>query len=170
MTRLLTVTFMLFLLSLTAAAQAVTFEREGVEYRLELPSSRWQPVIRVDVHDHYDFINGEDRGDGYLRIRRSLVEAGATPKELHLADEMNLKLLPGYVGCGPCEGETFSGRLDGAVFAYEFTSGGRRMAGHIYYLQVDARTYYILHFTCARKKLPDLWAQADSIARSFMLR
>jgi hypothetical protein len=37
MMRLLTVTFMLFLLPLTAAAQAVTFEREGVEYRLELP-------------------------------------------------------------------------------------------------------------------------------------
>lgn len=44
------------------------------------------------------------------------------------------------------------------------------MAGRIYYLQVDARTYYILHFTCDRKKLPDLWAQADSIARSFGLK
>ena len=168
--RLLTVTFLLFLLPLTAAAQAVTFEREGVEYRLELPSSRWQPVRRIDVHDHFDFVNGEDRADGLLRIRRSLVEAGATPKELHLADEPNLKLLPGYVGCGSCEGEAFSGRLGGAVFAYEFTSGGRRMAGRIYYLQADARTYYTLHFTGDRKKLPDLWAQADSIARSFMLR
>ena len=168
--RLLTVTFMLLLLPLSAAAQTVTFEREGVEYRLELPSSRWQAVRRVDVHDHFDFVNGEDRADGLLRIRRSLVEAGATPQELHLADEPNLKLLPGYVGCGSCEGETLSGRPGGVVFAYEFTSGGRRMAGRIYYLQIDARTYYILHFTCDRKKLPDLWAQADSIARSLRLR
>ena len=168
--RLLTVTFMLFLLPLTAAAQAVTFEREGVEYRLELPSSRWQAVRRVDVHDHFDFVNGEDRGDGYLRIRRSLIETGATPKELHLADELNLKLLPGYVACGTCEGEPFSAALSGAVFSYEFTSGGRRMAGRIYYLQADARTYYILHFTCDRKKLDDAGPQADSIARGFRVK
>jgi hypothetical protein len=161
---------MLFLLPLAAAAQAVTFEREGVEYRLELPSYRWQAVKRVDVHDHFDFVNGEDRADGLLRIRRSLVEAGVTPKELHLADEPNLKLLPGYVGCGSCEGETFSGRLDGAVFSYEYTSGGRAMAGRIYYLQVDARTFYILHFTCERKKLAGALPEADSIARSFRLR
>ena len=168
--RLLTLTFMLFLLPLTAAAQAVTFEREGVEYKLELPSSRWRNVRRIDVHDHFEFVNGDDPADGLLRIRMSLVETGATPQETHLADEAGLRSLPGYVGCGSCEGEAFSGRLRGAVFAYEFTSGGRGMAGRIYYLQVDARNYYTLHFTCDRKKLADLRAQADSIARSFTLR
>jgi hypothetical protein len=161
---------MLFLLPITVAAQAVTFEREGVEYGLELPSSRWRAVRRVDVHDHFDFVNGADRADGLLRVRRSLVEAGVKPKELHLADELDLKLLPGYVTCGSCEGEAFSGRLGGAVFAYEFTSGGRPMAGRIYYLQVDARTYYILHFTCERRRLAGALPEADSIARSFRLR
>jgi hypothetical protein len=168
--RYLTIIFVLLALPQTAGAQAVTFEREGVEYRLELPSPAWRAVRRVDVHDHYDFVNGEDRDDGYLRIRRSLVEAAATPKELHLADEANLKLLRGYVECGACEGEPFSGALSGAVFSYEYTSGGRPVAGRIYYLRVDARTFYILHFTCDGKKLAAASPEADSIARSFRLR
>ena len=168
--RLLTVTFMLLLLPLTAASQAVTFEREGVEYRFELPSSRWQAVRRVDVHDHFDFVKGEDRGDGYLRIRRSLVEAGVTPKDLHLADEANLLVVPGYVACSTCEGEPFSGALSGAVFSYENTSGGRTVAGRVYYLRVDARTFYVLHFTCDRKRLAGALPEADAIARSFRLR
>ena len=168
--RLSTAFLMLLLLPFPAIAQAATFEREGVEYMLELPSPHWQAVRRVDLHEHYDFVNGEDRGRGYLRVRQSLVEAGVTPKELHLADEPDLKLLPGYVACGTCEGEPFSGALSGAVFSYEFASGGRLVAGRIYYLRADARAYYILHFTCDRRKLDDAGPQADSIARSFRLK
>lgn len=168
--RYLIIIFALLVLPQTAGAQATVFERESVEYRLELPSTTWRAVRRVDVHDHYDFVNGEDRGDGYLRIRRSLVEAGTTPKELHLADEADLKLLPGYVACGTCVGDPFSGALSGTVFSYEYTSGGRAVAGRVYYLQVDARTYYVLHFTCVRKRLSEVMPEADSIARSFRLR
>ena len=168
--RLLTAIFLLFLAPCAAVSQTVTFEKEGVEYRLELPSPAWRAVGRADVHDHYDFVNGEDRGDGYLRIRRSLVEPGVTPKELHLADELNLKLLPGYVACGACGGEPFSGALSGAVFSYEYTSGGRPVSGRVYYLQVDARTFYVLHFTYERKNQTRALPEADSIARSFRLR
>ena len=168
--RYLTIIFALLLLPQTAGAQATVFEKEGVEYRLELPSPAWRAVRRVDVHDHYDFVNGEDRGDGYLRIRRSLVEAGTTPKQLHLADEAGLKLLPGYVECGTCDGEPFSGALSGAAFSYEYTNDGRIVAGRIYYLQVDARNFYVLHFTCERRKLAGALPEADSIARSFQLR
>jgi hypothetical protein len=168
--RYTTAFFILCLLPLPAVAQAVTFEREGVEYTLELPTPRWRAVGHVDVHEHYEFVNGEDRADGTIRLRKSLVEAGTTAGELYLRDVAGLKLLPGFVACGPCEGEKFSGRLTGSVFSYEFTSGGRPMAGRIYYLQVDARTYYTLHFTCERRQLPDAGAQADSVARSFRLR
>lgn len=168
--RLLTAIFMVFVMSPAAPAQTTTFAREGVDYLLELPSPRWRAVRRLDVHEHFDFVNGEESADGYLRVRKNLVEAGATPKDLHLRDEAGLKLLPGYVGCGPCDGESFTGSLRGALFSYEFTSGGRAMAGRVYYLQVDARAYYTLHLTCARNKLLDVGAQADSIARSFRLR
>jgi hypothetical protein len=169
--RLFTVIFVLCMMSLNAAAQVVVFEREGVEYRLDLPSSRWRAVPRVDVHEHFDFVNGENRADGYLRVRKSLVEVGTTPKDLYLGDEARtLKFLPGFVRCATCEGEPFSGALSGAVFSYEFTSAGRPVAGRVYYLQVDARTFYVLHFTCYRDKLTDLRLQADSIARSFRMK
>lgn len=167
--RLLSAFLILLLIPTHAAAQAVTFERKGVEYTLELPSSRWQPVRRIDVHEHYDFVNGAS-ADGYLRVRKSLVDAGTTVKDLYLGDEADLKLLPGFVACGSCEGEPFSGGLVGAVFSYEFTKGGSTFAGRIYYLQVDARAYYTLHFTCERKKLAEVLPEADSIARSFRLR
>jgi hypothetical protein len=166
----ISIAFLILLLTaVPTATQAVAFEREGVEYALELPSPRWQAVRRVDVHEHYDFVNGA-ADDGYLRVRKSLVEAGTTAKDLYLGDQADLKLLPGFVACGSCDGEPFSGGLNGAVFSYEFTKGGRPFAGRIYYLQVDARAYYTLHFTCERKKLAEVSPEADSIARSFRLR
>lgn len=169
--RLLTVVFILAFIHATAAAQAVVFEREGVEYRLELPSARWRALPHVDVHEHFDFVNGDSPSDGHLRLRRSLVEASTTAKDLYLEDEARtLKLLPGFVRCATCEGEPFSGALDGAVFSYEYTSAGKPMAGRIYYLRVDTRTYYVLHFTCGRDKLAGLRPQADSIARGFRIK
>ena len=168
--RLSTALLILLLIPAHAAAQAVTFEREGVEYTLELPSPRWQAVRRHDVHEHYDFVNGVNYADGYLRVRKSLVEAGTTARDLYLGDEADLKFLPGFVACGSCDGEPFSGGLNGAVFSYEFTRAGRPFAGRIYYLQVDARAYYTLHLTCDRKRLAGVLPEADSIARSFRLR
>ena len=168
--RLSTAFLVLLLIPAPATAQAVTFEREGVEYVLQLPSPHWRPGRRVDVHEHYEFVNGADPAEGYLRVRKSLVEAGTTAKDLYQREEPDLKLLPGFVACGSCEGEPFSGALSGVVFSYEFTSGGRPMAGRIYYLQVDARTYYVLHFTSARRKLAGVLPEADAIVRSFRLR
>lgn len=44
------------------------------------------------------------------------------------------------------------------------------MEGRIYYLEVDKRTFYILHFTVASEKLASLLEQMDFIARSFRLK
>lgn len=159
------------LLSLTVAAQTVTFDREDVEFRLDLPSSAWRAVPRPDVHDHVEFIYDDDEANGYLRLRKNLVDAGTTATALFKRDEKwNLRSLPGYVVCGECEGERFDGNLSGMTFSYEYTSGGRPMAGRIYYLQVDNRTFYTLHITGARDKLQTLRNQMDSIARSFRLK
>lgn len=159
------------LLAVTAAAQTLTFDREGSEYRLDLPSSTWKAVSRLDVHDHVEFVYGDDKTNGYLRLRKNQVDAGATATELFRRDEKwDLQSLPGYVICGECEGEKFSGNLSGLVFSYEYTSGGRKMAGRIYYLQEDMRTFYTLHFTLARGKLLQLGEQMDSIARSFRMK
>ena len=44
------------------------------------------------------------------------------------------------------------------------------MDGRIYYLRLDSRTFYILHFTVASEKLLSLRDQMDSIAKSFRLK
>ena len=79
------------------------------------------------------------------------------------------KLSPEKV-CSAGKGTEFSGQLKGTVFSYEFVSQGRNMDGRIYYLRLDRRTFYILHFTVASDKLQSLRDQMDSIARSFRLK
>ena len=166
--------FMLVLLlasSVVLAGQTRQFTRDGIEYILELPSPAWQAVSRLDVHEHPEFINGSDPTNGYLRIRKVLVDRSATTAELFSQDEKwELQRLPGYVVCSECQGIRFEGRLSGAVFSYEYVAVGRAMYGRIYYLQVDPRTFYSLRFTVARDKLQVVRDQLDLIARSFRLK
>ena len=109
-----------------------------------------------------------DRSDGYLRIRKEVVDEGTTASDLSRRDhELKLRFLAGYV-----EGkeENFPGRLKGVTSSYEFTAAGKSMLGRIYYLQADARTIYVLHFTGARDKLRLIRNQTDAMARSFQLK
>ena len=151
-----------------ATAQTQTFTNDQLEYALELPSVTWRAVPRQDsVHQHIEFVYG-DRSDGYLRIRKEVVDAGMTPSQLARRDQdQKLRYQPGYI-----EGkeERFAGRLNGVTSSYEYSSGGKPMAGRIYYLQVDNRTIYTLHFTGARDKLLRIRNQTDYIARSFHLK
>lgn len=149
-------------------AQSQTFVREGVEYELELPTPAWKATSAPDsVHQHMEFVNGE-RSDGYLRVRRELVDAGTTPSDLAQRDlDVKLRFTPGFV-----EGreERFAGKLSGVTASYEYTSAGKPMAGRIYYLQADNRTIYALHFTGRREKLLLIRNQTDAIARSFKIK
>ena len=158
-------------LSLNANAQTQTFTREGVEYVLDLPSPSWRAVSRVDVHEHLEFVNGEDHSHGYLRLRKKLATADTTSEDLFReAEKWELQKLAGYVVCSGGKGTEFSGKLKGTVFSYEFVNQGSGMDGRIYYLRLDSRTFYILHFTVASEKLPSLRNQMDSIAGSFRLK
>lgn len=160
------------LLALTLAAGAVTaqetFTSNGDEYTLELPSATWKAVPRSDnVHQHTEFING-DRLDGFLRVRKEVVDAGTTPSVIASRDQdLKLRYLSGFVGG---KEEPFAGRLNGVTVSYEYTAAGKPMAGRIYYLQADERTIYTLHFTGMRDKLLRLRSQTDAIARSFRLK
>jgi hypothetical protein len=154
----------------TATAQTpLTYTNDNVEYTLELPSATWRVTSEPDsVHQHAEFINGPDRKDGHLRIRKEVVDAGTTASELARRDQdQKLRFQPGYI-----EGkeEKFAGRLSGATISYEFTSGGKPMTGRIYYLQADNRTIYTLRFTGFRDKLSRIRNQTDAIARSFRLK
>jgi hypothetical protein len=157
------------LLSMTTTAQPQTFTSDGLDYALDLPTPLWKAVSRVDVHEHFEFINGDDYINGYLRLRKKFVGPGTVPEDLFRQDEKwELQRLPGYVVCGM--GDEFFGRLRGKVFSYEFVNKGINMDGRIYYLQLDNRTFYALHFTVRSDKLKSLREQMDFIARSFRLK
>ena len=159
------------LLSMTTTAQTQTFTRDGLDYALDLPSPSWRAVSRVDVHEHFEFINGDDTGNGYLRLGKKFVAPSTTTEDLFRQNEKwELQMLPGYVVCSDGKGKEFNGHLRGTVFSYEFVNKGNNMDGRIYYLQSDNRTFYALHFTLASDKLQSLRDQMDSIAQSFRLK
>lgn len=158
-------------LSMGAIAQTRTFAKEGVDYVLVLPSATWRPVSRLDVHEHMEFVNGDNYSDGYLRLRKRLVAAGTTADELfRYQEKWELQRLPGYVVCSNGEGTDLKGNLRARAFSYEYVDGGKNMEGRIYYLQVDNRTYYVLHFTIESNKLQGFREQMDSIAGSFRMK
>lgn len=136
-------------------------------YSLELPSTEWRAISEGDgEREHAEFVNGE-RLQGFLQIRKEVVEAGTKPSDVARRDlDQKLRFLPGFV-----EGkqESFSGRLEGVTASYEFVRTGKPMMGRIYYLQADNRTIYALRFTGLRDKLARIRNQTDFIARSFKL-
>jgi hypothetical protein len=156
---------------MSATAQNQTFTRHSLDYAIELPSPLWRAVSRLDVHEHFEFINGDDYSNGYLRLRKKFVAPGTVSDDLFRADEKwELQHLSGYIACSNGEGVDFNGHLKGTVFSYEYVNKGINMDGRIYYLQVDNRTFYALYFTVASEKLQPLRDQMDSIARSFRLK
>ncbi|HLE63677.1 MAG TPA: hypothetical protein VI750_11075 [Pyrinomonadaceae bacterium] len=163
---------LVLLLTVSAAkTQTVTFTRDDIDYILELPSPLWRPVPRLDVHSHVEFINRDDYSNGYLRLRKRLVTAGAGPDDLFRYDEKwELQALPGYVVCSNGNGARIEGQLSGTAYAYEYVNNGRAMDGRIYYLQANNRIFYVLHFTVASDKRQSLREQMDFIARSFRIK
>ena len=152
--------------SLASAQQVYSSAQAG--YSLELPSATWKSISEPDAaRDHAEFVNGE-RLEGYLQVRKEVVEAGTTAADLARRDlDQKFRFLPGFV-----EGkkESFSGRLEGVTVSYEFVRTGKPMMGRIYYLQADNRTVYALRFTGLRDKLARIRNQTDLIARSFQLK
>jgi len=165
MRRILVFTLILLGLVAPVALAQQIYTNDKVDYTFELPSPTWLAIIEPDAaHEHPEFVYGE-RLDGFLTIRKEVVEAGTTTAELARRDQdLKLRFLPGFV-----EGkqETFNGRLDGVTISYEFVRTGKPMLGRTYYLQADNRTIYALRFTGLRDKLSRIRNQTDLIARTF---
>lgn len=144
------------------------YTTEQADYVLELPSATWRSISEADANvENAEFVYG-DRLDGYLRIRKEVVDAGTSVSDLSRRDlDQKLRFLPGFV-----EGkeEKFSGRLNGVMITYEFIRTGKPMMGRIYYLQADNRTIYALRFTGLKDKLARIRNQTDLISRSFRLK
>jgi hypothetical protein len=169
MRRLTTFFALAAVFALSAAARAQeNFSSANADYTMELPSARWKVTQEPDsLHEHAELIYG-DRNDGYLKVRKEVVEAGTTAADIARRDQdQKLRFQTGFV-----EGkeEKFAGRMSGVTFGYEYTAGGKAMAGRVYYLQGDNRTVYVLRFTGLRDKLLLIRNQTDVIARSFRLK
>jgi hypothetical protein len=165
MPRVLFLAFLLIGLTTSAALGQQVYTHENVDYCLELASTTWRAFLVPDAaHEHPEFVFG-DRLDGFVTIRKVIVEADITPSELARRDlDQKLRFLPGFI-----EGkeEPFKGRLDGVAVSYEFVRTGKPMLGRTYYLQSDNRTIYALRFTGLRDKLNRIRNQTDLIARTF---
>jgi hypothetical protein len=159
---------LLLLLGASAALGQESYASGNDEYTLELPSATWKATPRgPNKRQHMEFIYGE-RGEGYLRLRKEVVEADESLSALARREaDLKLRYLPGFVGG---KEERFAGRLNGITTTYEYTNAGKPMAGRIYYLQADNRTVYTLHFTAQAEKLLRIRNQTDAIARSFRLK
>lgn len=159
-------TLMVLFASVVGAQQI--YSNDLLEYTFELPSPNWRAISEPDAtHANIELVYG-DRLDGYLQIRKEVVEAGTTPSALAERDQdLKLRFLPGFV-----EGkqDPFKGRLEGVTMSYEFVRAGKPMLGRIYYLQSDGRTIYALRFSGLRDKLGRIRNQTDLIARSFKLK
>ncbi|MCA1635162.1 MAG: hypothetical protein LC802_16080 [Acidobacteria bacterium] len=165
--QLLTCALLLFV-GASAALGQETYTSGNDDYMLELPSQTWKVTPRSEnAHQLMEFIYGE-RSDGFLRLRKEVVEASASLSEVARREQdLKLRYLPGFVGG---KEERFAGRLNGITASYEYTNAGKPMAGRIYYLQADNRTVYTLHFTARAEKLMRIRTQTDAIARSFRLK
>lgn len=165
---LVSVLLALFALMAPAALAQQLYTHDKVDYTFELPSTTWRAIVDPDAsRGHPEFVYG-DRLDGYLTIRKEVVEAGTSATDLARRDQdLTLRFLPGFV-----EGktETFNGRLDGVTMSYEFVRTGKPMIGRTYYLQADSRTIYALRFTGLRDKLTRIRNQTDLIARTFKMK
>ena len=168
MRRILVFALVLIGLMTPVALAQQLYTHDKVDYSFELPSATWRAILEPDAaHEHPEFVYG-DRLDGFLTIRKEVVEAGTTASELARRDQdLKLRFLPGFV---QGKEETFNGRLDGVTISYEFVRTGKPMLGLSYYLQADNRTIYALRFTCLRDKLSRIRNQTDLIARTFKLK
>ena len=168
MRRILVFSLALLVLVIQVASAQQTYSNEKLEYTFDLPSATWRAIVDADAaHEHPEFVYG-DRLDGYLTIRKEVVDAGMTPAQLSRSDQdQKLHFLPGFV---PGKEEPFNGRLDGVTMSYEFVRSGKPMLGRTYYLQADNRTIYALRFTGLKDKLGRIRNQTDLIARTFKLK
>lgn len=168
MKRILVFSLASLVLLIQVASAQQSWSNDKVEYTFDIPSPTWRTILEPDAaHQHPEFVYG-DRLDGYLTIRKEIVDAGTTPSQLSRSDQdTKLHFLPGFV---PGKEEPFNGRLDGVTMSYEYVRSGKTMLGRTYYLQADNRTIYALRFTGLKDKLSRIRNQTDLIARTFKLK
>ena len=91
MRRILAFTLILIGLMTPIAVAQQLYTHEKVDYTFELPSPTWKAILEPDAaHEHPEFVYG-DRLDGFLTIRKEVVDAGTSAGEVARRDQ-DLKL------------------------------------------------------------------------------
>ncbi len=170
--RLVTITLMSILVATffptIIRSQARTFKNKSVDYVIEFPSTAWRAlpssgIVSPRTRMEFKYTGGNVR----LIVRRKLVAADVTPSEMVSRRQQWAQHLAGYISGTE---ETFSGKLNGAKFSYEYVQGGKTVSALVYYLESDNRTMYSLLFRGPSDELRSIGSQTNSIARSFRLK
>ena len=78
MRRVLAFVLVLFALMTPVALAQQLYTHDKVDYSFEIPSPTWRTILEPDAaREHPEFVYG-DRLDGYLTIRKEVVDAGTT--------------------------------------------------------------------------------------------
>jgi hypothetical protein len=151
----------------SAFAQGGSFRDANAEYSFDLPEAAWKMTAKPSAtNPNVEYIYG-DRQDGLLEIRKLTVGKNDTMSDLIQDEEQKLQFRSGFVAG---KQETFSGRLKGVAYNFEYVSSGRNMSGRFYFLRANDNTVYLLRFTGQKDSLRSLRNQTDSIARTFALK
>ena len=153
--------------AVAANAQGSSFSDPNVDYTFDLPDAKWKMTVKPSATSpnvEYVFV---DRSDGHLGIRKLTVGKNDVMSDIIQDEEQKLQFLSGFVAGRQ---ETFTGKLKGAIFNYEYVSSGRNMSGRFYFLRANETTVYLLRFTGQKDSLRSLRAQTDSIARTFAVK
>lgn len=156
-----------------AFAQSATevFEDPDGKYTLNLPAG-WLGIVNTDGLGRKDVnIVYKVRENGALKVRLAEVAAGAEPMDYAAKDEQErVRFSPGYDKLS-LEKFLLGGGKSGALLSYDYkNTAGQLFTGRVYYLRMDEKTVYVLHFTGRRNILSTLRSHTDAIARSFKLK
>jgi hypothetical protein len=159
--------FVGLLSALTSVAQGNAFSDPNAAYSFDIPDAKWKMTVKPTVASPgVEYVFG-DRNDGHIEVRRLTVAKDAILGDIVRGEEQKLQFLPGYVAG---KQEVFRGRLNGAVFNFEFVRAGRPMSGRYYFLIADPNTVYVLRFSGFTDKLKSIRNQTDSMARTFAIK
>lgn len=169
--------YLLFVLSAAlfspaTLAQSATevFEDPDGKYTLNLPAG-WLGIVNTDGLGRKDVnIVYKVRENGALKVRVAEA-AGVEPMDYAVKDEQErVRFSPGYDKLS-LEKFLLGGGKSGALLSYDYkNTAGQLFTGRVYYLRMNEKTIYALHFTGRRNILGTLRSHTDAIARSFKLK
>jgi len=153
-----------------AFAQSATelFEDPDGKYTINLPAG-WLGVVNTDGLGRKDVnIVYKVRENGALKVR---LAEGSEAMDYAAKDEQErVRFSPSYDKLSLEKFLLGSGK-SGALLSYDYkNTAGQLFTGRVYYLRVDEKTIYVLHFTGRRNILGTLRSHTDAIARSFKLK